>query len=98
VAIGTKQLIDLDVVIENRAPGLKRTAQAAAAGQEAHRVALAVGAGLFQNRFDQDPQAKHGCQGLLQAGARSLQEHGGPANGERRGLKQGQASGLMLAD
>ena len=98
MAIGIQQQIDVAVVNGDCPSGLKRTAQAAAAGQEAHRVALAVGAGLFQNRFDQDPQAKHGCQGLLQPGARSLQEHGGPANGERRGLKQGQASGLMLAD
>ena len=97
MTLGLQQLTDIVVVIGNRAPDLNRTAQAAA-DQVMHVVALALGSGLFPNRFDKDPQAKHGCQGLLQAGARSLQEHGGPANGERRGLKHGQASGRMLAD
>ena len=63
-----------------------------------HREALAVAAGLVLNRFDQDPQTKHGRQDPLQEVAGSLQEHGGPANGERRGPKPGQARGLMLAD
>ena len=81
MAIGTQQLINVAVVIRNRSPGLNRTAQAAAAGQMMHGVALAVGEGLFQNRRDQDPQAKHGRQGPPQAGAGSLQEHDGPGNG-----------------
>jgi hypothetical protein len=62
-----------------------------------HGVALAVGAGLFPNRRDQDPQAKHGRQGPLQTVARSPQGHSEPANGER--LPQpGQARGRMFAD
>jgi hypothetical protein len=44
-------------------PSLNRTAQAAAAGQVMNGVALAVGAGLFPNRRDQDPQPKHDRQG-----------------------------------
>jgi hypothetical protein len=65
-------------------PSLNRTAQAAAAGQVMNGVALAVGAGLFPNRREQDPQPKRDLQDPQQAGPGSLQEHGGPANGERR--------------
>ena len=92
VAIGTKQLIDLDVVIENRAPSLNRTAQTAAADQVAHGVAVALGSGLFPNRPDQDPQAKHDRHGPQQTGAGSLQGPCGPSNGERR-PQQGQTGG-----
>jgi hypothetical protein len=97
VAIGTQQLIDVAVVIGNRSPGLNRTAQAASAGQVMHGVALAVGSGLFPNRFDQDPQAEHDLQDPQQAGAGSLQGPCGPGNGERL-PQQGQAGGLMFAD
>jgi hypothetical protein len=48
-----------------------------------HGIAVALGSGLFQNRFDKDPQLKHDRQGPQQASAASLQEHGEPANGER---------------
>ena len=97
MAIGIQQLIDVAVVIGNRAPGGNRTAQTAAADQVAHGVALAIGAGRFPNRPDQDPQAKHGRQGPQQAGAGSLQGPRGPGNGERR-PQQAQAGGLMFAD
>ena len=83
MAIGTQQLIDLAVVFGNRTPGLNRTAQAAAAYQVMHGVALALGAGLLLNRPDQDPQANHDRQGPPQAGAGSLQGPRGPGNGER---------------
>ena len=65
MAIGIQQLIDVAVVIGNRAPDSNRTGQAAAAGQVAHAVAVAVGAGLLQNRFNQGPQAQGGRQGLV---------------------------------
>ena len=97
MAIGIQQLIDLDVVIGNRPPSLNRTAQAAAAYQVAHGVAVALGAGRFLNRPDQDPQANHDRQGPQQTGAGSLQGHGGPGNGERL-PQQAQARGLMFAD
>ena len=84
-------------MIGNRTPGLNRTAQTAAAGQLMHGVALAIGAGRFQNRRDQDPQPNHHRQGPPQAGAGSLHEHGGPGHGERP-PQQGQAGGLMFAD
>ncbi len=92
MAIGTQQLIDVAVVIGNRSPGLNRTAQTAAAGQLMHGVALAIGAGRFQNRRDQDPQAKHGRQGPQQAGAGSLQGPRGPGHGQRP-PQQGQTGG-----
>ena len=69
VAIGTEQLIDVAVVFGNRTPGLNRTAQAAAADQVAHGVAVALGAGLFPNRRDQDSQPNHDLQGPQQAGS-----------------------------
>ena len=81
MAIGTQQLIDVDVVIGNRSPGLNRTAQTAAAGQLMHGVALAIGSGLFLNRLEQDPQAKHSLQDPQQAGAGSLQGPRRPGNG-----------------
>jgi len=97
VAIGLQQLIDVAVVIGNRAPDPDRTAMTAAADQVEHGIAVALGSGLFQNRFDKDPQLKHDRQGPQQASAASLQEHGEPANGER--LPQpGQARGRMFAD
>ncbi len=96
MTLGLQQLTDIVVVIGNRAPDLNRTAQAAA-DQVMHVVALALGSGLFPNRFDQDPQANHDRQGPLQAGAGSLHEHVGPCNGER--LPQpGQTRELMFAD
>ena len=97
VTIGKQQLTDIAVVIGNRAPEPDRTVQAAAAGQLAHCAAVAVGAGLFPNRREQDPQPKRDRQGPQQAGPGSLQEHGGPGNGERL-PQQGQARGRMLAD
>ena len=81
MAIGPQQLIDVAVVIGNRAPDPNRTAQAAAAYQVMHGVALALGSGLLLNRPDQDPQAKHGLQGPQQAGAGSMQGPCGPGNG-----------------
>jgi hypothetical protein len=92
VAIGPQQLIDVAVVIGNRSPGLNRTAQTAAADQVAHGIALALGSGLFPNRFDQDPQVNHGLQDPQQAGAGSMQGPCGPSNGERR-PQQGQTGG-----
>ena len=65
MAIGIQQLIDVAVVNGDCPSVLKRTAQAAAAGQGAHGVAIAVGVCLFQNRFDQDPQENHDRQGPL---------------------------------
>ena len=97
MAISIQQLIDLDVVIGNRPPSLNRTAQAAAAYQVMHGMALALGSGLLLNRRDQDPQAKLDRQGSPQAGAGSLLEHGGPGNSERL-PQQGQAGGRMFAD
>ena len=67
VTVGLQQLTNIVVMFGNRTPGLNRTAQTAAADQVAHGMALALGSGLFPNRFDQDPQAKHGRQGPLQA-------------------------------
>ncbi len=84
VTIGIQQLTDIAVVIGNRSPDPDRTAQEAAADQVMHGMALAVAAVLFPNRRDQDPQAKYGRQGPLQAVARSPQGHSRPANGERR--------------
>ena len=83
MAIDTQQLIDVAVVIGNRAPGSNRTAQTAAADQVAHGIAVAIAAGLVLNRPDQDPQANHGRQDPQQAGAGSLQGPRGPGNGER---------------
>lgn len=97
MAIGTQQLIDLVVVFGNRTPGLNRTAQTAAADQVAHGIAVALGAGLFLNRRNQEPQAKHDRHGPQQTGAGSLQAPCGPGNGERL-PQQGQAGGLMFAD
>jgi len=97
VTVGLQQLTDIVVVIGNRAPDPNRTAQAAAAYQVMHGVALALGSGLLLNRRDQDPQPNHDIQRPQQAGAASLQEHGGPGNGERL-PQQGQAGGLMFAD
>jgi len=97
VAIGTQQLIDLAVVFGNRTPGLNRTAQAAAAYQVMHGVALALGADLLLNRPDQDPQVNHGRQGPQQAGAGAPQVPCGPGKGQL--LPQpGQTRELMFAD
>jgi hypothetical protein len=63
----------------------------------ANGMAVAIGAGLFQNRRKQAPQAKHGLQDPQQAGAGSLQGPRGPGNGERL-PQQAQAGGLMFAD
>ena len=84
--------MDVSVVWRDCPSGPNRTAQAAAAGQVMHGVALAVGAGLFPNRFDQDPQVNHGLQDPQQAGAGSMQGPCGPSNGERR-PQQGQTGG-----
>ena len=84
-------------MIGNRTPGLNRTAQTAAADQVAHGVAVALGAGRFLNRRDQDPQANHDRQGPQQAGPGSLQGACGPGHGERL-PQQGQAGGRMFAD
>jgi hypothetical protein len=89
--------MDVSVVWRDCPSGPNRTAQAAAAGQVMHGVALALGAGRFPNRPDQDPQANHDRQGPQQAGAGAPQVHGGPGHGERR-PQQGQAGGLMFAD
>ena len=80
VTLGLQQLTDIVVVIGNRAPDLNRTAQAAA-DQVMHVVALALGSGLFPNRFDQDPQAKHGLQSSQQTGAGAPQVPCWPVNG-----------------
>jgi 1,4-dihydroxy-2-naphthoyl-CoA synthase len=48
---------DVGVVIGDRTPGINGAGQAAAAGQVASGVAVAVGAGLLHNRFDEGPQA-----------------------------------------
>lgn len=96
MAIGVQKIHD-NFAIGDCPSGLNRSAQAAAADQVAHGVAVALGSGLFPNRRDQDPQAKHGRQGPLQTVARSPQGHSEPANGER--LPQpGQARGRMFAD
>ena len=72
VAIGVQEIHD-NFAIGDCPSGLNRTAQAAAAGQVIHGVALAVGEGLFPNGREQDPQPKRDRQGPQQAGAGSLQ-------------------------
>ena len=96
MAIGVQEIHD-NFAIRDCPPSLNRTAQAAAAYQVMHGVALALGSGLLLNRPDQDPQPNHHRQGPPQASAGSLQGPCGPGNGERRPQPR-QATGLMFAD
>jgi len=66
VAIGVQEIHD-NFTIGDCPSGLNRTAQAAAADQLMHGVPLAIGAGRFLNRRDQDPQPNHHRQGPQQA-------------------------------